>query len=158
MYYCTSYISSPAHCARGLNWRSGTNLKVRSPYYRVIQSQILFLKNWICATTLLKCIFYKKGARISWLKDFLQIFSHPVQQFSGTKSAKNPRNFISFLLSFVDQLRQISKLNFNKNKINEGHFIPYSWVSKVFTHCLCKEQNYPNNRLCEREMGGSSLL
>ena len=37
----------------------------------------------------LKFIFYKKGDKISWLQDFLQILSHLVPLFSRTKSARN---------------------------------------------------------------------
>ena len=65
---------------------------------------------------------------------------------------------------------KLTELYFNWYKYNQTFLLilfvflfiktysTYSWVSKVFTHCLCKEQNYPNNRLCVRKMGGSSLL
>ena len=37
----------------------------------------------------LKFIFYKKGAKISWLHDVLQIFSRKIGAQSGTKFTRN---------------------------------------------------------------------
>ena len=43
----------------------------------------------------LKLIFYKEGAKISWLQDFLQILSRlSMKRRGGVKNSKNPFNVV----------------------------------------------------------------